>query len=317
MKTFSMLLALCAGNSPVTGEFPAQRPVTRIFDVFFDLRPNKPLSKQSWGWWFEMPSHSLWCHCNVPRILSQNGRNDFEGQGQWPSFSIPAESIPGCMFCSNLVILAQTLMSYTTDKPNFLEFWVKMAKMTLKVTVNDLHFQYQLRVSQDACLVSIWRFQLKSVKRYHADKVKFTDRQTDRRMGEMDRCRQWQYPFGLKGQGVKMLLKMSSSKQWPFCPGRDELNPWRMLNRPICIFNELCGRIKEINRNCHAKLRLPELACNGAAQLFFYFLISSKLHRQCSAKFFETWGQVTHHTGKYGNTENFSGVGSITLQLLI
>ena len=37
METFSALLALCAGNSPVTGEFPSQRPVTRSFDVFFDL----------------------------------------------------------------------------------------------------------------------------------------------------------------------------------------------------------------------------------------------------------------------------------------
>ena len=40
METFSALLAICAGNSPVTGEFPAQRPVTRSFDVFFDLRLN-------------------------------------------------------------------------------------------------------------------------------------------------------------------------------------------------------------------------------------------------------------------------------------
>ena len=37
-------------HSPVTGEFPAQRPVTRSFDVFLDLRLNKRLSKQSWGW---------------------------------------------------------------------------------------------------------------------------------------------------------------------------------------------------------------------------------------------------------------------------
>ena len=41
MKTFSALLAICAGNSPVPGEFPTQRPVTRSFDVYFDLRPNK------------------------------------------------------------------------------------------------------------------------------------------------------------------------------------------------------------------------------------------------------------------------------------
>ena len=46
METFSALLAICAGNSPVPGDFPAQRPVTRNFDVFFDLRPNKLLSKQ-------------------------------------------------------------------------------------------------------------------------------------------------------------------------------------------------------------------------------------------------------------------------------
>ena len=54
METVSTLLAICAGNSPVPGEFPEkQRPVTRCFDVFFDLRLNKRLSKQSWGWWFE------------------------------------------------------------------------------------------------------------------------------------------------------------------------------------------------------------------------------------------------------------------------
>ena len=45
-------------------EFPAQRPVTRSFDVFSDLRLNKQLSKQPWGWWFETPSWSLWRQCN-------------------------------------------------------------------------------------------------------------------------------------------------------------------------------------------------------------------------------------------------------------
>ena len=44
METFSALLAICAGNSPVPGEFPAPRPVTRSFDVFFDLCLNKRLS---------------------------------------------------------------------------------------------------------------------------------------------------------------------------------------------------------------------------------------------------------------------------------
>ena len=47
METFSALLALCEGNSPVNGEFPSQKPVTRSFDVFLDLRLNKRLTKQS------------------------------------------------------------------------------------------------------------------------------------------------------------------------------------------------------------------------------------------------------------------------------
>ena len=64
METFSALLALWAGNSPVTGEFPTQKPVTRSFDFFY-LRLNKLLSKQSWNCWFETPSRSLWRHCNA------------------------------------------------------------------------------------------------------------------------------------------------------------------------------------------------------------------------------------------------------------
>ena len=65
MEAFSGLLSICAGNSPVTGEFPIQRPVTRSFDVFGHLRVNKHLSKQSWGWWFETLSRPLLRHCNV------------------------------------------------------------------------------------------------------------------------------------------------------------------------------------------------------------------------------------------------------------
>ena len=76
METFSTSLALCAGNSPVPGEFLAQRPVTRSFDVFFDLRPNKRLCKQSWGWWFETPSRPLWRHNNG--YLMPVGCREFE-----------------------------------------------------------------------------------------------------------------------------------------------------------------------------------------------------------------------------------------------
>ena len=60
---------LC-GEFTGPGEFPAQRPVTRSFDVFFDLRPNKRLSKQSWGWWFETLLCALWRHCNVQKVLA-------------------------------------------------------------------------------------------------------------------------------------------------------------------------------------------------------------------------------------------------------
>ena len=60
METFSALLAICAGNSPVTGEFPAKRPVTQSFDVFSDIRLNKRLSKQSCGCHSGITSWSPW-----------------------------------------------------------------------------------------------------------------------------------------------------------------------------------------------------------------------------------------------------------------
>ena len=59
---------LC-GEFTGPGEFPTQRPVTRSFDVFFDLHLNKRLSKQPWGWWFETPLWSLWRHCNDIEVL--------------------------------------------------------------------------------------------------------------------------------------------------------------------------------------------------------------------------------------------------------
>ena len=69
VETFSTLLAICVGNSAVTGEFPSHRPVTRWFDVFFHLRLNKRLCKQSRRWWFETPSRPLWRHCNWNETL--------------------------------------------------------------------------------------------------------------------------------------------------------------------------------------------------------------------------------------------------------
>ena len=61
MKTFSVLLALCVGNSPASGELWC----------FLWFRLNKQLSKQSWRRWFETPPRSLWCHCNVSSCLPE------------------------------------------------------------------------------------------------------------------------------------------------------------------------------------------------------------------------------------------------------
>ena len=95
MKTFSALLAICAGNSPVPGEFPTQRPVVRSFDVYFDLRPKKRFSKQSWGWWFETPSPPLWRHRNVLRVLNQ-----YRGCW-WLGAKAPNHQQPQCWLITN------------------------------------------------------------------------------------------------------------------------------------------------------------------------------------------------------------------------
>ena len=80
-----------------------------------------------------------------PKILSQNSQNDLEAQGQWPSFSTLDKSILICMFGADLVISFQICDELFCGQ-------VKMAKITLKVKVNDPYFQYQPRVSQDANL---------------------------------------------------------------------------------------------------------------------------------------------------------------------
>ena len=75
---FSALLALYEGNPPVIGGFPSHRPVAQSFDIFFDLRMNKPLSKQSRRWWFEIPSCSLSRHCNGGMIPHLPGHRSFD-----------------------------------------------------------------------------------------------------------------------------------------------------------------------------------------------------------------------------------------------
>ena len=57
---------------------PHKWPVTQSFDVFFDLRLNKRLSKQSWGWWFETLSRPLWRHRNVFVVYTRTPTSTYE-----------------------------------------------------------------------------------------------------------------------------------------------------------------------------------------------------------------------------------------------
>ena len=57
----------------------------------------------------------------------------------------------------------------------FLEILSWNGLVTLKVKVNEPHFQYELSESHDAYLVQIWWFQLKSVTSYRADKPNFLE----------------------------------------------------------------------------------------------------------------------------------------------
>ena len=52
-----------------------QRPVTRNFHVYFDLRPNKRLSKQLRGWWFETQSRPLWRHRNIKKFSMKHAKS--------------------------------------------------------------------------------------------------------------------------------------------------------------------------------------------------------------------------------------------------
>ena len=118
-EKFPALLTIYAGNSPVPGEFPAQRSVTRSFDVFFYLRLNIRRSKQSWGWWFETPSGSLWRHSNG---CEENPKPDF--WCVWFTYSmmtswngnIKGNSIVYCMVnCQLLAQLCSKLCRYSQN----------------------------------------------------------------------------------------------------------------------------------------------------------------------------------------------------------
>ena len=139
METFSALLAICVGNSPVPGEFPTQRPVTRSFDVFFDLRPNKRLSKQSWGWWSETPSSSLWRHRNESNCRFGNTKRRIIHYHLFLNFSI---------VITNYVFIVYTSMClcYVSLSQTFITWWCKQCAvifLALHIAVLETPIRYR------------------------------------------------------------------------------------------------------------------------------------------------------------------------------
>ena len=125
METFAALLTICAGNSPVPGDFPAQRPVTRSFDVFFDLRLNKRLTTQSSGWWFETLSRSLWRH-----------RND-------RSFSDPTLAVIWHIFVDTLVDNTRVDISRSRQKAAIFQNTFSNAVSWMKIYEFQLKFRWK------------------------------------------------------------------------------------------------------------------------------------------------------------------------------
>ena len=105
METFSVSLALCEENPPVTGGFPSQRLVTRIFDVFFVCLDER-LSKQSRRRWFDTPSRSLWRHSNASALI-----------GHWLWISVIAEDVTPVASTSWL------LMTWPRKEPGHQRSW--------------------------------------------------------------------------------------------------------------------------------------------------------------------------------------------------
>ena len=124
-EIFSGLLALCAGNSPVTGEFPAQRPVTRSFDIFFDPRLNKQLSKQSWGWWFETLWRSSWRHRNEYSI------RPLVQIMAWHPFGTKPLSPPTLVHCQ-----------LDPEKHISMKFWLKIKIFHLRICIWKCRLQH-------------------------------------------------------------------------------------------------------------------------------------------------------------------------------
>ena len=138
-----------------------------------------------------------------PRILSQNGQNELEGQDQWSLFSIPAESIPGSMFGAKLVILAHIYEELSHGQAEFPRILGQNGQNDLEGLGQWPPFSIPAE-SIPRCMFGgnlVALDQICDDLSCGQDKVYGqTDGRTD---GQTDRRRQWQYHFSLKGQGVK------------------------------------------------------------------------------------------------------------------
>ena len=135
---------LC-GEFTGPGEFPAQRPVTRSFDVFFDLCLNKRLSKQPWGWWFQTPAWSLWRHRNV----------------HWVLFCCGYAWFPGPLF-TNVV---QFKSHHGKVITHIIKCGMKLLVQTQTSTVQRLKFGNGYLISSDT-LLDMWLFIHDGIKVY-------------------------------------------------------------------------------------------------------------------------------------------------------
>ena len=141
METFSTLLALCVGNSLVTGEFPAQRPVMWSFDISFDLRLNKRLSKQSWDWWSETPSPPFWRHCHA------NDRwwipMDFSFH-DWKMFMIQWQAVVSVMSWCDTVLYSITINTLPI-------YWCKLVDLIMDNI--QWYCQIPIRSAPQECMI--------------------------------------------------------------------------------------------------------------------------------------------------------------------
>ena len=162
---------LC-GEFTGPGEFPAQRPVTGSFDVFFYLRLNKRLSKQQWGGWFEMPSWSLWRQCNDSLELRLKHMNitrsikdelgtyvTFWAKQKQPKFNFPLAvrciswifslniaSVAALHSTNSMLLTHWGRTKWTLSWQKMLEFRFKFHRNFFLLTINRHWFRYWLGI---------------------------------------------------------------------------------------------------------------------------------------------------------------------------